>query len=100
MQDNYAEAFIEAHGVKAAHMPIIVSILLGGNEEGKRVKNIAIDSTELADALIQELKGKESYERELVVHRIFGSADKLAKATKQAQPPLKEGLEQLLALLG
>ncbi|WP_103104993.1 DUF6138 family protein [Brevibacillus reuszeri] len=99
-QDNYAEAFIEAHGVKAAHMPTIVSILLGGNEEGKRVKNIAIDSTELADALVQVLKGKESYERELVVHRIFGSADKLAKATKKAQPPLKEGLEQLLALLG
>lgn len=100
VQDNYAEAFIEAHGVKAEQMSTIVSILLGGNEEGKRVKNIAIDSTELADALIQELKGKESYERELVVHRIFGSADKLAKATKQAQPPLKEGLEQLLALLG
>ncbi|WP_312114314.1 DUF6138 family protein [Brevibacillus reuszeri] len=100
VQDSYAEAFVEAHGLKVEHMPVLVSILLSGNEEGKHVKNITIDSPELADALVHALKDKDSYERELVLYRIFGSPDKLAKAVKQAQPPLKEGLAQLQALLG
>ncbi|MGC5328349.1 DUF6138 family protein [Brevibacillus sp. SYSU BS000544] len=98
VQDSYPEAFIEAHGVKAEHMPVIVSILLGGNEEGRQVKNLTIDRPELADALVQALNGKEIHERELVVCRIFGSVKKLAEVTRKAQPPLKEGLEQLLAL--
>lgn len=98
VQDSYAEAFIEAHGVKAEHMPVIVSILLGGNEEGRQVKNLTIDRPELADALVQALNGKEIHERELVVCRIFGSVKKLAGAAQKAQSPLKEGLEQLLAL--
>ncbi|UUZ80325.1 DUF6138 family protein [Paenibacillus sp. P26] len=98
VQDDYPEAFIEAHGVKAKHMPVIVSILLGGNEEGRRVKNLNIDRPELAEALVQVLKGKEDHERELAVCRIFGNAKKLAGAARKAQPPLKEGLERLLAL--
>lgn len=98
VQDGYAEAFIEAHGVKAEHMLVIVSILLGGNEEGRLVKNLTIDRPELAEALFEALKDKENYERELVVCRIFGSMKKLVGAAQKAQPPLKEGLEQLLAL--
>lgn len=98
VQDGYAEAFIEAHGVKAEHMPVIVSILLGGNEEGRLVKNLTIDRPELAEALFEALKDRENYERELVVCRIFGNVKKLSGAARKAQPPLKEGLEQLLAL--
>ncbi|MFD1175870.1 DUF6138 family protein [Paenibacillus puldeungensis] len=98
VQDYYAEAFIEAHGVKAEHMPVIVSILLGGNEEGRLVKNFAIDRPELAEALHKALKGKEIHERELVLCRIFGSMKKLVAAAKKAEPPLKEGLEELVAL--
>ncbi|WP_068613232.1 DUF6138 family protein [Paenibacillus tuaregi] len=100
VQDGYAEAFIEAHGVKAEHMPVIVSILLGGNEEGRHVKNITIDRPELAEALIQALKGKKDHEIELVLCRIFGNPKKLAGAVRAAQPPLREGLEQLLAIWG
>lgn len=100
VQDSYAEAFVDAHGVKAEHMPVLVAILLAGNEEAKPVKNIAIDRPELAEALVEALKDKKDYERELVLCRIFGSAQKLAKAAKKEQPPLKNGLEQLLALLG
>ncbi|MFM9279697.1 DUF6138 family protein [Paenibacillus jiagnxiensis] len=99
VQDSYAEAFVDAHGVKADHMPVLVAILLGGNEEAKPVKNIAIDRPELAEALVRALKDKKDYERELVLCRIFGSVQKLAKAAKKEQPPLKNGLEQLLALL-
>jgi hypothetical protein len=99
-QDSYAEAFVDAHGVKAEHMPVLVAILLGGNEEAKPVKNIAIDRPELAEALVRALEDKKDYERELVLCRIFGSPQKLAKAAKKEQPPLKNGLEQLLALLG
>ncbi|USB33532.1 DUF6138 family protein [Paenibacillus sp. YPG26] len=98
VQDGYAEAFADAHGVQAEHMPVIVSILLGGNEEGTRVKNITIDRPELAEALVQALQGKEDHQVELVLSRIFGNAKKLSTAAKQAQPPLREGLEQLLLL--
>ncbi|MBD8499553.1 DUF6138 family protein [Paenibacillus arenosi] len=99
VQDSYAQAFIEAHGVKAEHMPVIVSILLGGNEEGRQVKNLTIDHPELADALVEALKGKEVYEIELVVCRIFGSVKKLSAAAKKADSPLKESLEELLGQL-
>lgn len=98
VQDYYAEAFIEAHGVKAEHMPVLVSILLGGNEEGRPVKNIIIDRPELAEALHKAVKGKEIQERELVLCRIFGSMKKLVAAAKEADPPLKEGLEKLVRL--
>lgn len=98
VQDHYAEAFIEAHGVKPEHMPVIVTILWGGNEEGRPVKNIAIDRPELAEALNQALQDKGSHECELVLYRIFGSRNKLAGAVRKAEPPLKGWLEQLLAL--
>ncbi|UNK16297.1 DUF6138 family protein [Paenibacillus sp. N3/727] len=99
-QDRYAEAFIEAHGVTAEHMPVLVSILLGGNQSAKPVKNIAIDTPELGDALIRELETIEDYEREVVIYRIFGSNKKLAQAAKKESSPLKEQLDQLLELLG
>ncbi|RUT31886.1 hypothetical protein EJP77_10945 [Paenibacillus zeisoli] len=100
VQDGYAEVFIDAHGVQAEHMPVIVSILLGGNEEGRQVKNIAIDRPELADALVQALKDKADHQAHLVLSRIFGSPKKLAGAVRQAQSPLREGLEELLGVWG
>ncbi|RCX23778.1 hypothetical protein DFP94_1011380 [Fontibacillus phaseoli] len=100
VQDDYAEAFIDAHGLTAEKMPVLVSILLGGNEEGKYVKNETIDDPELAGALVDVLKGKKDHERELVLYRLFKSSDKLAGAARKSQSPLKEELEQLLALWG
>lgn len=97
VQDGYPQAFIEAHGVKVEHMPVIVSILLAGNDEGTQVKNLTIDRPELAEALIEVLKGKEIHEREMVLCRIFGSVKKLEGALRKAESPLKEGLKQLLA---
>jgi len=98
-QDSYAKAFIDAHGVKPEHMTVMISILLGGNEEAKPVKNLTIDRPELAEALLQGLKDKKNHERELVLYRIYGSADKLERAARQAPPLLKEKLQQLSALL-
>lgn len=98
VQDDYAEAFIDAHGLTAENMPVLVSILLGGNEEGKYVKNATIDDPEPAAALVDVLKGKKDYERELVLHRLFKSADKLAGIARKSQPLLKEKLEELLEL--
>jgi hypothetical protein len=97
-QDGYAEAFIEAHGVKKELMPVIVSILQGGIDEGTLVNNLTIDSLELAEALFEALKGKEIYECEMVLCRIFESIENLVEETQKAQPPLKEALKQLLAL--
>lgn len=98
VQDDYAEAFIEAHGITGENLPVLVTILLGGNEEGKYVKNATIDDPELAGALVDVLKEKKDYERELVLYRLFKSADKLAGTARKSKPPLKEQLEQLLAL--
>ena len=98
VQDGYPQAFIEAHGVKAEHMPVIVSVLLAGIDEGTKVKNLTIDRSELAEALIEALQDKESYQCEMVVCRIFGSVKKLEGAARKAESPLKERLEQLLAL--
>ncbi|WP_375200558.1 DUF6138 family protein [Lysinibacillus sp. RS11] len=97
-QDGYAEAFIEAHGVKKELIPVIVSILQGGIDEGTLVKNLTIDSLELAEALFEALKGKEIYECEMVLCRIFESIENLVEETQKAQAPLKEAFEQLLAL--
>ncbi|MCM3040013.1 DUF6138 family protein [Paenibacillus motobuensis] len=97
VQDGYAEAFVEAHGVSVQWMPVLISILLGGNESAGAVKNIVIDSPELADALVHELAAKEDYQREYVLYRIFGSRSKLAQRVKKEASPLKDKLEKLLA---
>ncbi|SCW50816.1 hypothetical protein SAMN04487970_101146 [Paenibacillus tianmuensis] len=100
MQDGYAEAFIEAHGLTPERMPVFVAILLGGSESAKPLKNLAINTPELGEALIQELETKEDYDREVVIYRIFGSTKKLAQAAKKESSPVKEQLERLLELTG
>lgn len=99
IQDGYAEAFIDAHGVDTELMPVLVDILLAGNEEARPVKNFVIDQIELAEVLHQELLSKEIYEREQVLYRIFGSHAKLEKAVKSEQTELKPILAELLALV-
>jgi len=92
MQDGYADAFIEAHGLSVETMPVWVSILLGGSESAKPVKSAPIDSPEYVDALLAELETIKGYPREAVLYRIFGSPGKLAQVAKKASPPLKDKL--------
>ncbi|MBB4825907.1 hypothetical protein HNO89_003143 [Sporosarcina luteola] len=101
IQDGYAQVFIDAHGMKPELMPVLIDILLAGNEEARPVKNFVIDGTELAEALLQELLSKEIYERELVLFRIFGSLEKLKKAvkSKQTKPELAAKYAELLSLV-
>ncbi|MEO4053245.1 DUF6138 family protein [Solibacillus sp. CAU 1738] len=101
IQDGYAQVFIDAHGVEPELMPVLIDILLAGNEEARPVKNFVINRTELAKALLQELLSKEIYEREQVLYRIFGSRAKLAKAIKSEQTEhyLKAIYAELLALV-
>lgn len=101
IQDSYAETFIDAHGVEAELMPVLVDILLAGNEEARSVKNFVIDRVELAEALLQELSPKEIYEREQVLYRIFGSRAKMEKAVKseQTELELRVILSELLTLI-
>ena len=89
IQDGYAEAFIDAHGMEPELMPVLVDILLAGNEEARPVKNFVIDRIELAEVLLQELLSKEIHEREQVLYRIFGSRAKLEKAVKTEQKELE-----------
>lgn len=101
IQDGYAEAFIDAHGVDTELMPVLVDILLAGTEEARPVKNFVIDRVELAEVLLQELLSKEIYEREQVLYRIFGSRAKLEKAVRseQMEPKLRETYVKLMDLL-
>ncbi|MNP29002.1 hypothetical protein D3C76_1220080 [compost metagenome] len=82
-------------------MPVLVDILLAGNEEARSVKNFVIDRVELAEALLQELSPKEIYEREQVLYRIFGSRAKLEKSVKseQTELELRVILSELLTLI-
>lgn len=101
IQDGYAEAFIDAHGVEPELMRVLVDILLAGNDEAKPVKNFVIDRTDVAEALLTVLLSKEIYEREQVLYRIFGSRAKLEKAVKSVQTEceLRDIFAKLLALL-
>ncbi|MEK4156510.1 DUF6138 family protein [Paenibacillus odorifer] len=101
IQDGYAEAFIDAHGVEAELIPVLVDILLAGNEEARSVKNFVIDRAELAEVLLREVSPKEIYEREQVLYRIFGSRAKLEKAVKseQTEHELRVILSELLTLI-
>lgn len=99
-QDGYAAAFVAVHGVQPAHMPVLISVLLGGIDEGTTVKNIKIEQPEQAEALVDALKDLHEYEREMVLSRIFHSKNKLSAAVKKAEPAaLREPLEQLLRFL-
>lgn len=89
IQDSYAEAFIDAHGMEPELIPVLVDILLAGNEEARPVKNFVVDRIEVAEALLHELLSKEIYEREQVLYRIFGSRGKLKKAVKTEQTELE-----------
>ena len=60
------------------------SILLGGIDEGTQVKNLTIDRLELAEALFEALKGKEIYECEMVLCRIFESVKNLVEGTPKS----------------
>ncbi|GKV54469.1 hypothetical protein NCCP2222_04160 [Sporosarcina sp. NCCP-2222] len=101
IQDGYAQVFMDAHGVEPELMPVLIDILLAGNEEATPIKSFVIDRIELAEALLQELLSKEIYERELVLYRLFGSLQKLRKAVKsnQTKPELAAIYAELLSLV-
>lgn len=101
IQDGYAQVFIDAHSVEPKLMPVLIDILLAGNEEARPVKNFVIDRIELAEALLQELLSKEIYQREQVLYRIFGSHEKLKKAanSEKTELELRAIYAELLALV-
>lgn len=96
VQDAYAEAFLEAHGLSVEMMPVFVAILLGASESAKPIKNIDIMDLDLLVALGQELEKKADYQRPFVLYRIFGSSKKLAQRLKQESAPIRDELEKLL----
>lgn len=101
IQGGYAQVFIDTHGVEPELMPVLIDILLAGSDEARPVKNFLIDRVELAQALLSELLTKKIVERELVLYRIFGSIERLKKASmsEQTKPELKDRFAELLALV-
>lgn len=96
VQDAYAEAFLEAHGLSVEIMPVFVAILLGASESAKPLKGIDIRELDLLVALRQELEKKEDYQRAFALYQIFGSSKKFAQRLKQESAPIKDELEKLL----
>ncbi len=96
VQDHYAEALIEAHGLSPELMPALVAVLLASNESAKPLKELALYEPDLLSALIRELENIEDYQREVVLYRIFGGAKKLKQRIKKEPAPIKEALEHLL----
>ncbi|MFB9324541.1 DUF6138 family protein [Paenibacillus aurantiacus] len=95
-QDGYAEAYVAQHGWRPDCMDTLVSILLGGSDMAKPFKAAAVDTPQLADALIQALADKADHLREVVLYRLFGSEKNRASVLRKAQSPLKERLEVLM----
>ncbi|WP_342534885.1 DUF6138 family protein [Lysinibacillus sp. FSL K6-1151] len=96
VQDAYAEAFQEVHGLAVEVMPVFVAILLGGSESAKPLKGMDIKGLDLLTALVQELEKKEDYQRAFILYRIFGSSKKIAQRLKQEEAPMKNELQKLL----
>ncbi|MWV43137.1 hypothetical protein GRF59_05795 [Paenibacillus sp. HJL G12] len=96
LQDSFAEAYIDAHGLTPKSMGMLVSILLGSSESAKPLKSVSIDRPELAEVVLSELADKEMHEREHVLYMLFGSRSKLMNLAKKAAFPLKDKLEQML----
>ncbi|NGZ74397.1 DUF6138 family protein [Saccharibacillus alkalitolerans] len=95
--DDYAAAFVQARGLDERTMPVFVAILLAGGQNARPLKDNPVATPELAKALIPLLTPLEDYERETVIHRLFGGEEKLARAAKKAEPEMKTALEALAA---
>ncbi|WP_342419012.1 DUF6138 family protein [Paenibacillus sp. FSL H8-0168] len=96
VQDGYAAAFAEAHGLTPDTIPVWTRILLASNESAKPLKSSGIETVEQAQVLVEELEKLEDYEQEVLVYRIWGGAKRLKNSLKQAVPEVKELLETLI----
>jgi hypothetical protein len=96
VQDGYAAAFAEAHGLTPDTIPVWTTILLAGNQSAKPLKSSGIESVEQAQVLVEELEKLEEYDKELLVYRIWGGEEKLKNSLKQADPEVKVLLESFI----
>ncbi|MGW9527811.1 DUF6138 family protein [Paenibacillus terrae] len=96
VQDGYAAAFAEAHGLTPDTIPVWTTILLAGNQSAKPLKSSGIESVEQAQVLVEELEKLEEYDKELLVYRIWGGEKKLKSSLKQADPEVKVLLESFI----
>ena len=98
-QDEYAEAFAQAHSPDVHTLPILVAILRAGGQSAKPMKPAPIDSAELAGIVHKQLEPLASHERETVLYRLFGGQAKLVRLAQKAEPDLRGALQNLAALL-
>ncbi|WP_264986843.1 DUF6138 family protein [Lysinibacillus piscis] len=97
VQNYYAEAFLDRHGLSVEVLPVLIDILLSANEgELEPLKGISLDEPVLLAELIHHLESKEDYQREYVLYQIFGSVEELTQRIEQEVEPMKEMLEKLL----
>ncbi len=93
--DDYPSAFLQARQLDGRTMPVFTAILLGGGQNARPLKEQPIAAPELARLLKRQLEPLESYQRELVLYRLFGGEDKLLRQAKKADPEMREALMAL-----
>lgn len=98
--DDYAGLFASVRGVNERTLPILISIVLGGGQSARPIKESLIDTPELARQLSAQLLPLEDHERELVIYRLFGGCDKLARTMKKAEPDMASALESVTLVKG
>lgn len=98
--DDYAGLFASVRGVNERTLPILISIVLGGGQSARPIKESLIDTPELARQLSAQILPLEDHERELVIYRLFGGYDKLTRAAKKAEPDMASALKALIRVKG
>lgn len=93
--DDYAALFASVRGLNEHTLPILISIVRGGGQSARPIKESLIDTPELARLLSAQLLPLEDHERELVIYRLFGGYDKLVRIAKKAEPDMASALEEL-----
>lgn len=93
--DDYAALFASTRGLNEYTLPTFISILLGGGQSARPIKESLIDTPELARHLSAQLFPLEDHERELVIYRLFGGHDKLVRFAEKAEPDMASALEEL-----
>lgn len=87
VQDHYAEALVEAHGMDISLVPVLMSILVASGESAKPIKGWTayMDRPEIILAWDYQLQNVEDYQRDQVLYRLCGSAAKQKSFIQKAE---------------
>lgn len=96
VQDQFAAAFAERHGVTTASIPVLAACLRACTDNAKVKIQAELEDLEKLELFCQQLQGLEGYLVEHMLYPIWGKLERLAALARKAEGRRKE---LLLALL-